>query len=57
MPIKSKTYEINLILSIPIFSAFGLDDTVYGKTASMQYKVQDKCCGARRGVTKSKPAE
>ena len=48
-----------MILSIPIFSAFALDDTVYRKTAAMQFSktVQDKCCGARRGVTKSKPSE
>jgi hypothetical protein len=35
-----------LILSIPIFSAFVLDNTVYGKTAAIQYMViQDKCVG------------
>jgi hypothetical protein len=32
--------------AIPIFPAFVQDDTVYGKTAAMQYTVQDKCCGA-----------
>ena len=30
------------------FKIFILDDTVYGKTAAMQFTVQDICCGARR---------
>ena len=42
-----------------LFLGFVLDENNYGKHAALQFNktVQDKCCGARRGVSKIAPQD